>query len=100
MKVGRNQPCPCGSGRKYKQCCEALDHEVGLLFRVTAADVPGLVGNDLGRGRRPRPLPRGASAALSTRRPTAGRSSKHSCPRLPDSRSRQSTLPTILDQYL
>ncbi len=19
--VGRNQPCPCGSGRKYKQCC-------------------------------------------------------------------------------
>jgi hypothetical protein len=41
MKVGRNQPCPCGSGRKYKQCCEALDHDVGLLFRVTAADVPG-----------------------------------------------------------
>ncbi|MEI8196343.1 MAG: SEC-C metal-binding domain-containing protein, partial [Phycisphaerae bacterium] len=20
-KVGRNAPCPCGSGRKYKQCC-------------------------------------------------------------------------------
>lgn len=20
-KVGRNQPCPCGSGKKYKQCC-------------------------------------------------------------------------------
>ena len=20
-KVGRNEPCPCGSGRKYKQCC-------------------------------------------------------------------------------
>ena len=20
-KVGRNDPCPCGSGRKYKQCC-------------------------------------------------------------------------------
>jgi preprotein translocase subunit SecA len=19
-KVGRNEPCPCGSGRKYKQC--------------------------------------------------------------------------------
>jgi len=19
-KVGRNQPCPCGSGKKYKQC--------------------------------------------------------------------------------
>lgn len=20
-RVGRNEPCPCGSGRKYKQCC-------------------------------------------------------------------------------
>ena len=20
-KVGRNDPCPCGSGRKYKRCC-------------------------------------------------------------------------------
>lgn len=22
MKIGRNEPCPCGSGRKYKHCCE------------------------------------------------------------------------------
>ena len=22
-KIGRNQPCPCGSGRKYKRCCGA-----------------------------------------------------------------------------
>ncbi len=21
-KIGRNDPCPCGSGKKYKQCCE------------------------------------------------------------------------------
>src|SRR4030067_3432079 len=21
MKIGRNDPCPCGSGRKYKNCC-------------------------------------------------------------------------------
>jgi len=20
-KVGRNDPCPCGSGKKYKSCC-------------------------------------------------------------------------------
>ncbi|WP_238322026.1 SEC-C metal-binding domain-containing protein [Komagataeibacter europaeus] len=20
-KVGRNEPCPCGSGKKYKTCC-------------------------------------------------------------------------------
>ena len=25
MKVGRNQPCHCGSGRKYKQCCLTKD---------------------------------------------------------------------------
>lgn len=24
-KVGRNDPCPCGSGKKYKQCCGAAD---------------------------------------------------------------------------
>ena len=24
-KVGRNQPCPCGSGRKYKRCCWEKD---------------------------------------------------------------------------
>lgn len=24
-KTGRNDPCPCGSGRKFKQCCRQLD---------------------------------------------------------------------------
>ena len=23
-KVGRNEPCPCGSGKKYKACCGKL----------------------------------------------------------------------------
>ena len=30
-KVGRNEPCPCGSGKKYKRCCDATpvrDHPV------------------------------------------------------------------------
>jgi uncharacterized protein len=22
-KIGRNEPCPCGSGRKFKHCCAA-----------------------------------------------------------------------------
>src|SRR5260370_27762800 len=29
-KIGRNDPCPCGSGKKYKRCCmerEATLHE-------------------------------------------------------------------------
>jgi len=24
MPVGRNDPCPCGSGKKYKRCCGAV----------------------------------------------------------------------------
>jgi len=22
-KIGRNDPCPCGSGKKYKNCCKS-----------------------------------------------------------------------------
>lgn len=25
MKIGRNDPCPCGSGKKYKHCCQEKD---------------------------------------------------------------------------
>lgn len=25
VKIGRNQPCPCGSGKKYKHCCLGND---------------------------------------------------------------------------
>jgi len=28
-KVGRNEPCPCGSGKKYKRCCADKDEGVG-----------------------------------------------------------------------
>ncbi len=27
IKVGRNDPCPCGSGKKYKHCCMKKDQE-------------------------------------------------------------------------
>lgn len=27
-KIGRNDPCPCGSGRKYKRCCLDKKEEV------------------------------------------------------------------------
>jgi hypothetical protein len=29
--VGRNEPCPCGSGRKYKKCCLSKHEEEELL---------------------------------------------------------------------
>jgi hypothetical protein len=27
MNIGRNDPCPCGSGKKYKKCCEGKKPE-------------------------------------------------------------------------
>ena len=27
-KIGRNSPCPCGSGKKYKKCCEKKEAEM------------------------------------------------------------------------
>ena len=30
VKVGPNDPCPCGSGRKYKKCCMQKDKAAGL----------------------------------------------------------------------
>ena len=24
MKIGRNEPCPCGSGKKFKKCCKDI----------------------------------------------------------------------------
>jgi tetratricopeptide (TPR) repeat protein len=34
--LGRNDPCPCGSGKKYKRCCLAK-HEAAAVERATAA---------------------------------------------------------------
>ncbi|MEK7331440.1 MAG: SEC-C metal-binding domain-containing protein, partial [Candidatus Eisenbacteria bacterium] len=28
-RVGRNDPCPCGSGKKYKKCHMLIDQGVG-----------------------------------------------------------------------
>ena len=28
MKIGRNEPCPCGSGQKYKKCCLKKEAEM------------------------------------------------------------------------
>jgi hypothetical protein len=37
-KVGRNEPCPCGSGKKYKKCCESKDLEAAAE-RARAHDI-------------------------------------------------------------
>jgi tetratricopeptide (TPR) repeat protein len=33
--VGRNEPCPCGSGKKYKKCCLAKDEREAELRRAS-----------------------------------------------------------------
>lgn len=35
-KVGRNDPCPCGSGQKYKQCCLLKKGGSGVKRKITA----------------------------------------------------------------
>lgn len=40
MKVGRNDPCPCGSGRKYKKCCLAADEAAARSARAEAREEP------------------------------------------------------------
>jgi len=50
-RAGRNEPCPCGSGRKVKRCCGQQrgpcdDHlaraQVAILARETAPDIADL----------------------------------------------------------
>jgi hypothetical protein len=35
-KIGRNDPCPCGSGQKYKRCCLPRDEAAGAAARAAA----------------------------------------------------------------
>lgn len=44
-KVGRNEPCPCGSGRKYKKCCLSKDRAA----LADSSDVPGVTRTELRR---------------------------------------------------
>lgn len=45
MTVGRNDPCPCGSGKKYKKCCgnqAAAAHPAPAEAKPAAAEeTPG-----------------------------------------------------------
>ena len=37
VEVGRNDPCPCGSGKKYKRCCGGKQEPVALGARPSPA---------------------------------------------------------------
>ena len=38
-KIGRNDPCACGSGKKYKKCCMASDEAVARAVQPAAVPV-------------------------------------------------------------
>ena len=44
-KVGRNDACPCGSGRKYKKCCELKERTTSrtMLLAVGGAVLAALI---------------------------------------------------------
>lgn len=43
METGRNAPCPCGSGKKYKHCCLQKNDNLIMepLFKKIYESVPG-----------------------------------------------------------
>ncbi|OPL12921.1 MAG: hypothetical protein AVO38_14350 [delta proteobacterium ML8_D] len=42
-RISRNQPCPCGSGKKYKKCCYGKNDKGKIIFS-------GGLGKDLPEG--------------------------------------------------
>ncbi len=56
MSVGRNDPCPCGSGKKYKKCCLAKDEEA-TRKEAAALPVPAAKLEAPARQERPKPPP-------------------------------------------
>ena len=59
MSVGRNEPCPCGSGKKFKRCCNGKVSEDQLLanrnilepgsYRVPGGYFPSIANRKLTR---------------------------------------------------
>ena len=44
MKTNRNDACPCGSGKKYKNCCEKKRFQSGDKNRLIRWFIRGAVG--------------------------------------------------------
>jgi len=45
-RLGRNEPCHCGSGRKYKHCCLEKDEREAAAARAKAAAEPATPEGD------------------------------------------------------
>jgi len=45
VKTGRNDPCPCGSGKKYKKCCGQERAEPELAATLEPRELAELIGS-------------------------------------------------------
>ncbi len=64
---GRNEPCRCGSGRKYKQCCLEKDEAARREQRASGDDAPS--GGGGASADAPKP---GAASKKQTQQPWKG----------------------------
>jgi hypothetical protein len=49
MSAGRNDPCPCGSGKKYKRCCLLVDEQASRPPGQDWHDLDQRLGGDMGK---------------------------------------------------
>ena len=78
MKIGRNDPCHCGSGKKYKKCCFAADEAAqvaDLAASQAAADQAAADAAASGAAPPPREDP-GMARPKPRSQPTAGRATR------------------------
>ena len=47
VKVGRNELCPCGSGKKFKKCCLPKQEEQRSTFNSNGVLIENTVGTGL-----------------------------------------------------
>src|SRR5687768_11114642 len=66
MNAGRNEPCPCGSGKKFKHCCEKSASTVatrGPAVLVAIVVLAGTAALVAALNRAPRPTPQTPAVA-------------------------------------
>lgn len=66
MAIGRNDPCPCGSGRKYKHCCANKSSRgasrglLALIALIAVIAAVGAIASFVGRNKTRATTPAGA----------------------------------------
>jgi hypothetical protein len=55
MTVSRNDPCPCGSGLKYKKCCMDKKRQLNAKVITDPTKASGLMGRVKPVGAKPAP---------------------------------------------